>query len=273
MDTLEVSIKKKIEMLGTPLRDWEIQINYGIKTGFNDAFIINREIKDELLKKSSKNVEIIRPILRGRDIKKYKAEFEDIWIINSHNGIKEKNIQRINVKKDYPIIFKHLKNFQQQLEFRQDKGDDWTNLRNCAYLEDLENEKIIWMELTNHANFFLDTNGYYINNTVFFIQGKRLRYLTAFLNSRLCEWYFDKIASTSGAGTRRWIKIYVEQIRIPQIINNDLEVYISEIVDKIQLRKLNHEETIELEREIDSAIYSLFGLTSQEREVIENAEL
>ena len=235
------------------MRDWDINIYRGILTGYNEAFIINKETRDKLIEASPKNAEIIRPILRGRDIKKYQIDFNDQWIIATHNGIKDKNIERIHVERDYPDIYNYLSKFQDQLEKRYDKGDHWSNLRNCAYLEDFNKEKIVWLELTDHPNFAFDTQGYLINNTIFFITGERLRYIQAFLNSRLCEWYFDKIAATSGVGTRRWIKIYIDQICIP-IPNLDIEYKFNIVVDK-----LNRNFSEDLLKEIDSYVYELFS--------------
>src|SRR5690606_40525333 len=133
-----------------------------------------------------KSEEIIRPILRGRDIKRYGYQFADLWLINVHNGIKEKCIPPINVE-DYPAIKNHLDQYYPELEKRLDKGVTPYNLRNCAYIEDFSRPKIVWLELTNDANFCLDDDGYYINNTIFFISGNHLEYLTAFLNSNVCE--------------------------------------------------------------------------------------
>ncbi|GBU23863.1 hypothetical protein R83H12_00482 [Fibrobacteria bacterium R8-3-H12] len=154
LSPIEQRIKQKIEKIGTPLKDWDIQINYGIKTGFNDAFIISGEKRKELIKEDPKSDEIIRPILRGRDIKRYGYDFADLWLINTHNGIKEKGIKPINID-DYPAIKKHLDKYYSELEKRQDKGDTPYNLRNCAYTEDFFKQKIMYSELTQGSCFFL----------------------------------------------------------------------------------------------------------------------
>ena len=147
----QTAIKKRIEEIGVPLKDWDISINYGIKTGLNEAFIIDGKKKDALIAKDPKNVEIIKPILRGRDIKRYKAEFADLWLINTHNGYTDKNgrrIPRVDVKKDYPAIWEYLnginKIMEGQVEKRYDQGDHWSNLRNCAYFNEFEKEKIFY---------------------------------------------------------------------------------------------------------------------------------
>lgn len=135
LSPIEQSIKAKIEAVGMPLKEWDISINYGIKTGFNDAFIIDGTKKDELIAADPKSAEIIRPILRGRDIKRYGYDFADLWLINSHNGIKSKNIPSININ-DYPAIKAHLDKYYDKLAKRADKGDTPYNLRNCIYTDE-----------------------------------------------------------------------------------------------------------------------------------------
>ena len=140
LSPIEQSIKRKIESVGTPLKDWDIQINYGIKTGFNDAFIINTEKRNEILDNCSseeertKTAELIRPILRGRDIKRYGYDWANLWLINTHNGIKGVK-PRIDVN-DYPAVKTHLDQYWDKISKRADKGDTPYNLRNCAYLDD-----------------------------------------------------------------------------------------------------------------------------------------
>jgi hypothetical protein len=141
LSDIERRIKEKIERIGTPLKDWDIQINYGIKTGFNDAFIIDGAKRKELIEEDSKSDEIIRPILRGRDIKRYGYEFADLWLINTHNGIKEKGIKPINIDL-YPAIKKHLDKYYPELKKRLDKGETSYNLRNCAYWRIFLNRKL-----------------------------------------------------------------------------------------------------------------------------------
>ena len=112
---IEQSIKRKIESVGTPLKDWDIQINYGIKTGFNEAFIISSEKRDEILancadeQERTRTENLIRPILRGRDIKRYGYKWSGLWLINTHNGVKGK-IERIRIE-DYPSVKAYLDQF------------------------------------------------------------------------------------------------------------------------------------------------------------------
>jgi type II restriction/modification system DNA methylase subunit YeeA len=140
LSPIEQRIKAKVEAVGIPLRDWDINIYRGILTGCNEAFIIDGKKKNELITADPKSEEIIRPILRGRDIKKYGYEFADLWLINTHNGIKEKGIKPIDIN-DYPAVKEHLNKYYPELEKRADKGDTPYNLRNCAYMEDFISKK------------------------------------------------------------------------------------------------------------------------------------
>lgn len=142
LSDIERSIKAKIEAVGTPLKDWDIQINYGIKTGFNDAFIIDSAKRNEILDtcqtddERRRTAEIIRPILRGRDIRRYGYDWADLWLINTHNGIRGEE-ERVHVE-DYPAIKQHLDNYWDKIEPRADQGETAYNLRNCAYLDEFD---------------------------------------------------------------------------------------------------------------------------------------
>ena len=270
LSDIEKRIKEKIEKVGIPLKNWDIQINYGIKTGFNEAFIINGEKKAELVAKSSKNAEIIRPILRGRDIKRYGYEFADLWLICTFPSL------NIDIE-EYPAVKEHLLSYgydrlKQAGEngSRKKTNNKWFETQDSiSYWDDFSKQKIIWIELTDHPNFALDLDGYYINNTVFFITGKHLKYLTAFLNSKICEWYFDKICATSGVGTRRWIKMYIDQIMIPKI-SLEQESVIEAIMDNITDNK---KISPSVEMSINSLISELFGLSANEFNHVMNAIL
>ncbi|WP_051293402.1 Eco57I restriction-modification methylase domain-containing protein [Olivibacter sitiensis] len=124
LSLIEQSIKRKIETVGIPLKDWDINIYRGILTGYNEAFIIDGKTKDELIAQDPKSVEIIRPILRGKDIKRYNYEFANKWLINSHNGVKEIGIKRINIE-DYPAVKKYLDSFWDDIKKRADQGDTY----------------------------------------------------------------------------------------------------------------------------------------------------
>ncbi len=178
----ELEIKKHIEKIGTPLKDWDIKINYGIKTGFNEAFIISTEKRNEILENCQSEDErkrtekIIKKLLRGRDIKRYKYEWANLWLINFHNN------PPLEISK-YPAIKKHLDKFYSKLAKRKDKGKTPYNLRNCAYLEEFEKEKIIFSKASKETVFAFDNKNIFFDVTAYMLSGLKLKYLTSILNS------------------------------------------------------------------------------------------
>ncbi|RZL43869.1 MAG: class I SAM-dependent DNA methyltransferase, partial [Pedobacter sp.] len=260
---IEQSIKSKIEALGTPLRNWDININRGILTGYNEAFIIDGNKKDELLALDPKSAEIIRPILRGRDIKRYNYNFADLWLINTHNGIKDKNLMPIAID-DYPAIKQHLNYYYADLEKRTDKGITPYNLRNCAYMEDFSKQKIIWKIIGDQMAFSIDSSDLLVNNACYILTGDGLKYLLAILNSRLIKWYsYLTNMNKTGVGD---MQIGAQNVllfpipRIPAIEQKPL----SDLVERILIMKKNNEDTTILESDVENLTFELFGLTEEE---------
>ena len=167
LSPIEQSIKRKIEAVGTPLKNWNININYGIKTGYNDAFIINTEKREEILRncrtedERQRTAELIRPILRGRDIKRYGYNWDNLWLINTHNGIKGVK-PRININ-EYSAVKAYLDQHWDKISKRADKGDTPYNLRNCAYMEDFYKPKIVWGNLNLSAAYSIAADGIFVN--------------------------------------------------------------------------------------------------------------
>ncbi|MBX3252895.1 MAG: Eco57I restriction-modification methylase domain-containing protein [Chitinophagaceae bacterium] len=269
LSPIEQRIKEKIERIGIPLKDWDIQINYGIKTGFNEAFIIDGAKRKELIDQDPKSEEIIRPILRGKDIKRYAYDFADKWLINTHNGIKEKGIKPVNVD-DYPAIKKHLDSYYPELVKRADKGDTPYNLRNCAYIDDFSKQKIIWGEISDKTKFCIDlSEDFTTEATTFLMTGQSLLYLLGFLNSKLSEYLFSKIGTTTGVGTIRWKKYTIEKLRVPAIPYRrqlEYDTVVSEIVE----RQKNKNGYSDLAKKLDSLIYQDVQLAEEEIKFIEN---
>ena len=232
LNEIEQSIKKKIEAVGTPLKDWNISINYGIKTGLNEAFIISKEKRDELIKIDPKSAEIIRPILRGRDIKRNEIDFQDIYIINSHNGYISEDgtkIPPININ-DYPAIKDWLDNGEwntkpqkgsnyERLAKRTDKGITPYNLRSLAYMDDFSKPKILFSEMVQRPQFYLDKYNYVVNDTVTFISGENLDNLIKFLNSQIVFGVFKIFYAGGGLGEKgiRVKKTFLQDLPVPQV--------------------------------------------------------
>ena len=270
LDKDELAIKKKIEEVGIPLKEWDIKIYRGILTGYNEAFIIDKDTKDKLIEEDSKSKKIIQPLLRGRDIKKYSYEFANLYLINTNNGIKDKNIPPINIE-DYPAIKKHLDKYYDKLVKRWDKGENWWNLRNCAYLDEFEKEKIIYSEIVQKPQFYLDNETFYIEATAFIMSGKDLKYLIALLNSTPVTFFFKKFYMGTELGSKgfRYKKTFLQKLPIPQIHKEAQKPFIQR-VDKIIKLKKENQDTSELEKEIDKMVYELYGLSNEEIKIVED---
>ena len=291
----EISIKEKIEKIGKPLKKWEISINRGILTGLNDAFIINKETRDMLINADFKNSEVIKPLLRGRDIKKYDINFAELYLINIHNGTK--NIEAVEIN-EYPKIKEWLDTFEPKLSKRSDKGKTPYNLRNCAHLDDFEKEKIVYAEIVQEPRFFLEDSNYFIEASAFILNGRHLKYLTAFLNSNLMNFTFRKFYAGGGLGGKgvRYKKEFISKLPIKPYENETyLEDKVTEILAtnkkisdyKILLERAKfnkkYDEIIDLEKlledsqllvqkleyEINQDIYKIYGLTQKEIDFIE----
>lgn len=262
LSPIEQSIKRKIEAVGTPLKDWDIQINYGIKTGLNDAFIINTEKRDEILAncltedERARTAELIRPILRGRDIKRYGYNWANLWLINIHNGIKGK-LPRIDIN-EYPAIKVHLDQYWNKIKDRMDQGDTPYNLRNCAYMEDFFKPKITWGNLNLKGTYSYVQKGMFINAPSPFIVTSNIAILHI-LNSKIADYYIRLLGVTRNGGYFEYKPMFVEKFPIPQTGLDSLELY-----------PINPSK--EQEKEIDDIIYQLYHLSMQEIEYIENRE-
>ncbi len=204
----------------TELKDLPININNGIKTGFNDAFYIDEETRQKLIAADAKSSELIKPMVRGRDIFAYGFTDSE-FLINVHNGIKEKNPPLPPIKiVDYPAIKKHLDSFYPLLEKRGDKGVSPYNLRNCAYLEEFAKPKIIYPNMTSVFPFMYDESGMLSNQKCFILTAQddsvSLLFLTALFNSSLAKlWIWFNCPELQG-GTREISKVYFEHFPVPQ---------------------------------------------------------
>jgi type II restriction/modification system DNA methylase subunit YeeA len=246
---MEKRIKLKIEITGIPLKEWDISINYGIKTGLNDAFIINEEVKKQLLFIDSKNKEIIVPLLRGRDVSRYQIDYQNLYLINSHNGYKE--IPSIDIN-NYPAIKEHLLKFEPKLSKRYDKGGTPFNLRNCAYLESFKLPKIIWKEMSSKPPFVLDKEGYFTNDTITFIEGNNLEYLLCVLNSKLSFYIYSKYYSGGGLGSNgiRFKKDFLSNLPIKKISSLAQEPFINKANKILDLNKKLQELSSKFQRSL-----------------------
>jgi len=251
LSQIELSIKRKIEAVGTPLKDWDINIYRGLLTGYNDAFIITTQKRDEILSNCQsederrRTEELIRPILRGRDIKRYGYNWADLWLINTHNGVKGR-IPRIKIE-DYPAIKAHLDKFWGKIKDRADQGDTPYNLRNCAYLEEFLKPKIVYREIGFEMDACMVPEGWFVNNKLYLVTGDRIEYLLAFLNSKA----FNKIILASANLTGGKGVDFMEKVRVP-----------------LEQSLINEILSTQEENKIDEIFNSFFGLSEEEKEFL-----
>ncbi|OOQ13106.1 restriction endonuclease [Helicobacter pylori] len=288
-----LDLRDKIESVGTPLKDWDIQIYRGILTGANEAFIIPTEKRDAILKncddvqKDEKGMserertkELIKPILRGKDIKRYSYEWADLWVINTHNGYTSNlkfKIPPIDIEK-YPAIKAHLDSHWDTIATRSDQGDTPYHLRNCAYLEDFEKEKIVYpCIMAKEPCFVYEEKGFYAPAPANIITGDKIeiKYITALLNSKCI--YFAMRKFYMGGGIEGELKTNnLEKIPIPQITekNQELADKITDCAERILKSKAKDPKanTQKLEKEIDALVYQLYNLTDEEIKIIENGQ-
>ena len=270
---VEKKIKSKIEQLGTALKEWDISINYGIKTGLNKAFIIDTSKRDELIAQDPKSTDIIKPILRGRDIQRYGYKWAGLYLIYSHMNIGEHQ---------YPYIRNHLLSYRDELLARRGGANPttgivpykWWQLQvdyfNSGAYKNFEKEKLIWMHMSGESRFSYSNGELYCNNKCFIITGVNLKYLGALLNSKLVSWFMRIVGVPTGMGLIQWDKFTVETIPCVQCPQPDQQPFI-DCVDQILTAKQQGKDTTALEAKIDKMVYQLYNLTNDEIKIIEDA--
>jgi len=290
-DETVINLKAKIERIGKPLKDWDVKIYYGIKTGLNEAFIIDTETKEKLCKEDPKSAEIIKPILRGRDIYRYGYKWAGLWVIIVKFGFwKELN--------NYPAIKKHLMRYERQLknrgQCRYSRGEKvninteytgqhhWLELDNNPkdnYLSEFEKAKIVWQEIVREPSFAYDAKNFYCEATTFLMTGKNLKYLIAILNSKPATFFFKQFYAGGGLGESgyRYKKVFLERLPVPKIAESDQKPFI-DLVDKIlaitkdndYLENSSKQAKVhDYEKQIDQIVYKLYGLTEEEIKIVE----
>ncbi len=294
-NTSLLDLRDKMEGIGTPLKDWDIQINYGIKTGANEAFIIPTEKREEILNACKTQEErkctevLIKPILRRKDIKRYSYEWADLWVIfipwhfpNTNNPKNmEENEQDFSIH--YPIIYSHLLSHKDKLLKRNKdetgKRYEWYCLQRWAanYYYEFEKEKIVYPETSQGAYFIYENSGIFLEKTAFMIvsDAYNLKLLTALLNSKLITFYFKNFCGGCilGKSGYQYNKHALEKIPIPKITpqNQELARKITDCAKAILESKEKDPKanTQKLEKEIDALVYQLYNLTDEEIKIIE----
>ena len=266
LSPIEQSIKRKIEAVGTPLKDWDIQINYGIKTGYNDAFIINTEKRDEILSncqsedERTRTAELIRPILRGRDIKRYGYNWTGLYLIATFPS-RHYDIEKYPAVKNYLLGFgierleqtgkSHIVNGE-KIKARKKTNNKWFETQDSiSYWEDFSKPKIVWGNLNLTASYAMVQDNSFINAPSPVIVPAS-KFLLAVLNSKLADYYIRQLGVTRNGGYFEYKPMFVEKLPVPQNADTKAVTDIESYVDSKN------------ETAIDKAVYMLYGLTEEE---------
>lgn len=242
------------------------QIKFGIKTGFNEAFIISEEQKNSFIQENAIYNEVIKPFINGNDVRKYQIDFANQYIILTKIGI--------DINK-YPLILDYLKKYKDRLEKRSDKGNKWYELRPCSYYNIFEKPKIIYPDIALESRFTIDIKNYYPNATLFVIPLND-KYLLGLLNSKIVWYYLSKkcpvIGSEKKRGRLRLKTVYLSKLPIYKTPNLSKEKIANLVTQILTAKKENPEaDTSALEKEIDQLVYKLYGLTEEEIKIVEES--
>ncbi len=267
LSATEQRIIDKMEAIGTSLNEWDISIKYGIKTGYNAAFVIDDETREAIIGEDPKSENILKPVMRGKDIQRFQAKWERFWLIDTHNGYE--TVPPVDVT-EYKGAKQHLDKFSYHLESRKDKGITPYNLRDCAYHEEFKKEKLFWRRVAKEGTVAYVKDEVQCINAVYMLRGDSLRYLCATLNAKLVAWFMQRSLPTSGTGTFHWEKVHVERLPVPKLTSEE-QLPFNQLVDRILTAKNTDPSTntSELEAEIDWLVYDLYGLTDEEIAVVE----
>ena len=275
----EERVMDKMTTRGTPLAQWGLVMRMGIKTGFNEAFVIDQETRDRLVAEDAVSADIIRPLLRGRDIKRYRAEWVGKYLIATAPAL------HVDIN-DYPAVRAHLLSFGKDRldqtgrrlptggKSRKKTNHAWFELQDSiAFHGDFAAEKLFIMDMAPHARVSYSATPMYCNDKAYVVTGASLMYLCALLNSRLVTWWMSKNALTTGAGANQWKMFIVKRIPVPAISSREQEQTFIRHVDRILSAKDDdpQADTRRQEARIDQMVYQLYGLTDSEIAAVERS--
>lgn len=266
-----LKIKNKVEEQGIQLMGWGVNIHYGVKTGFNEAFFIDEKVKDEIVSHDSSSIAILKRLLRGRDIQKFFPESSNLWLVGTFPA------KKINID-NYPAIKNHLLKFgferlsqTGESGSRKKSGNKWFETQdNIAYFDEFSKLKIIYPNMTKYMPFLLDDEGYFINDKAFFMTGERLYYLVSFFNSWLFKFCFRENFPELIGGTRELRKVFFEKIPVKPITEEAEQPYKAIVQQIMAIKKADPSGDIStLDAELNKMIYEYYGITREEQVVIE----
>jgi hypothetical protein len=277
-----MALLEKIRAAGQPLGEYvNGRFYYGIKTGFNEAFVIDRKTRDDLIASDPNSAKIIKPWLRGKDIKRWYADFNDLYVINIFSsanakwpwsGLSDDEAEAV-FKKNYPAIFSHLHPYKNRLIARDDQGQYYWELRSCAYNAEFDQPKIVYADIAKLMRASYDTDSMFCANTMYLLPTDNL-FLLGFLNGQLFDWYarntFQCLGDPWKGGRLRFIAQYMANVPIPSA-SSAHQSKITDLVSKVlSLKRENpNADVLEFEYKIDQLVYQLFDLTPDEIAIVE----
>ena len=266
---------EKIRKAGKLLGEYvEGKLYYGIKTGLNEAFVVDRATRDKLIAEDPSSADILKPLLRGRDVKRWQINFADQYLIKIESSINKKHpwsdedndeAEKIFAK-TYPAINTHFEKFRKRLIKRDDQGKYFWELRSCKYWGEFEQAKIVYPNICKRNEFAWDENSYYTNQKAFIIPGAS-KYLLGILNSSVVMWLFGKLLAKLQNNFYEPSAIFMKDFPIPFSNNSD---YIESRINQILYAKNNNINilTFKAEFQIDAHVAHLYNLTEEEYALI-----
>ncbi|MEB3151270.1 MAG: Eco57I restriction-modification methylase domain-containing protein, partial [Sphaerospermopsis sp.] len=279
-DNTVLQLLEKLRKTGTPLGEYVNGRFYrGVLTGFNEAFIVDRETRDRLISEHPSSEEVLKPFLRGKDVKRWVVNFAEQYLIKIESSENKKHPWSDKSEKEaekifsqtYPAIYKYLNQYREQLIKRYDQGKYFWELRSCKYWNEFEETKIVYPNICKRNEFTWDQNNYYINQKAFIIPTDS-KYLLGVLNSSVFMWLFTQLLAKLQNDFYEPSKIFMKEFPIPNPTDTQ-DACVTRMVDKIlEIKRQNPKaDTTKLEREIDERVYKLYGLTEQEIQIIEES--
>jgi hypothetical protein len=268
----KLNLLDRMRAAGTPLGEYvKGRFYYGIKTGLNEAFVIDGATRKRLIAEHSSSEEVIKPFLRGQDVKRWRIEFDDQYLItiessenvqHAWSGRKEPDAERVFAKA-HPAIYARLKPMKSELMARTDQGHYYWELRSCAYWREFDRPKIIYPDIYEHQSFSWDARGYCAANTCYFIPTQE-RWLTALLNSSSIEWLYSQLSNRIRGGYLRAFTDSMRLVPVPQVALAGQET-LSRLTEYLVVLSQHSTENVEsanakayFEQLVNGLVYELF---------------
>ncbi len=269
-DNIQLNFKKRIEKNFQTIKDFDISIKGGIKTGFNKAFLLQKSVSEQLIKSNPKYKKILFPVLDGKNISPWTIDWSNQYLIHSHNGNSRRSIKPIDLKKDFPKIYEILIKYKKELKNRSDQGDHWTNLRDCDYFDKFNEKKIIWSDISTKPSFYLDDKSFYALNNCYLMFGDYalLRYLIGILNSNVFKYLFENFYSGGELGQKgfRYIKEFLTKVPLPK--NSKYKKDIIKLVNEINKPTISKSKFEQIYKEINILVEKSYLLSDEEKKLI-----